>query len=102
MPEFSTPFSVKHSDRKLTNEELIRAIKYSIAAEYEASQIYEQLAESTDYQNAKIVLQEVSDDEKVHVGCFKKLLDILYPEGKEFEKQGEEEISVLLNQKTSS
>ena len=97
MPEFSTPFSVKHSDRKLTKEELIRAIKFSIAAEYEAAQMYEQIAESIDDEKIKIVLNEVADDEKVHVGCFKKALDILYPKEREYEKQGEDEISKLLN-----
>lgn len=97
MPEFSTPFSVKHSDRKLTKEELIRAIRFNIAAEYEASQMYEQLAESIDNEDVKTVLHEVADDEKVHVGCFKKVLDILYPKEKDFEKQGEDEIVHLLN-----
>ncbi|MFO7785517.1 MAG: hypothetical protein R6V25_12870 [Desulfatiglandales bacterium] len=41
MPNFSC-------STKLTHEELIRAIRYSIAAEYEAIQLYMQLAESTD------------------------------------------------------
>ncbi|MCJ7656703.1 MAG: rubrerythrin, partial [Candidatus Atribacteria bacterium] len=36
MPEFGNPFSGLKKDRKLTNEELIRAIRFMIAAEYEA------------------------------------------------------------------
>lgn len=97
MPEFSTPFSVKQSDRKLTKEELIRAIRFNIAAEYEAIQIYEQLSESIDNEDIKKVLDEVAEDEKVHVGCFKKALDILYPKEQDYIKQGEKEISDLLN-----
>ena len=34
MPEFSTAFSVQKSDRKLTHQELVRAIRFMIAAEY--------------------------------------------------------------------
>ena len=56
MPEFANPFSGLACDRKLTLEELIRAIRYMIAAEYEAVQLYMQLAESTDDELAKAVL----------------------------------------------
>jgi hypothetical protein len=38
MPEFGHPFSGLASDRKLTHEELVRAIRFMIAAEYEAVQ----------------------------------------------------------------
>lgn len=44
MPEFGTPFAGLKHDRKLTKAELIRAIRYMIAAEYEAIQLYMQLA----------------------------------------------------------
>ena len=36
MPNFESPFSGLAKDRKLTDEELIRAIRFIIAAEYEA------------------------------------------------------------------
>ena len=48
MPEFEPPFSGRANVRKLTNEELIRTIRFMVAAEYEAIQLYMQLAESTD------------------------------------------------------
>ena len=44
MPEFGTPFSGLAKDRKVTKEELIRAIRFMIGAEYEAIQLYMQLA----------------------------------------------------------
>lgn len=53
MPEFATPYSVKRSERKLTNEELIRAIRFSIAGEYEAIQLYEEIAETIDNEESK-------------------------------------------------
>ena len=59
MPEFANPFSGLACDRKLTPEELIRAIRYMIAAEYEAVQLYMQLAESTDDELAKAVLVDM-------------------------------------------
>jgi rubrerythrin len=47
MPDFGSSFSGLANDRKLKDEELIRAIRFMIAAEYEATQLYMQLAEST-------------------------------------------------------
>ena len=44
MPTFGTPFSGLSNDRKLTNQELVRAIRFLVAAEYEATQLYMQLA----------------------------------------------------------
>ena len=38
MPEFGTPFSGNKSDKKLTPAELIRSIRFMVAAEYEAVQ----------------------------------------------------------------
>lgn len=40
MPEFGTVFSSLANDRKLRDEELMRAIRFMIAAEYEAIQFY--------------------------------------------------------------
>ena len=99
MPEFSHVFSVKHSDRKLTKEELIRAIRFSIAAEYEAVQIYMQLAESIDDQDAIKVLRDVSEEELVHAGEFLKLLYRLNPEEERHYREGFEEVEELIGGK---
>gem|GEM_PF-6109810 len=34
MPEFGSPFSGLANDRKLTHEELVRAIRFMVATEY--------------------------------------------------------------------
>ncbi len=99
MPEFSSVFSVKHSDRKLSREELIRAIRFSIAAEYEAVQIYMQLAESIDDQDAIKVLRDVSEEELVHAGEFLKLLYRLNPEEERHYREGFEEVEELIGGK---
>jgi rubrerythrin len=71
MPEFANPFTVLKNDRKLTNPELVRAIRLMIAAEYEAIQLYMQLAESTDNELAKEVLIDIANEERVHAGEFR-------------------------------
>ena len=38
MPDFGTPFSGLALDRKVTDAELVRAIRFMVAAEYEAVQ----------------------------------------------------------------
>ena len=68
MPEFSNAFNGLKHEKKLTEEELIRAIRFMIAAEYEAIQLYTQLAESTDNELAREVLYDIADEEKVHAG----------------------------------
>jgi len=92
MPEFGHPFNVKKSDRKLTEEELARSIRMMIAAEYEAIQLYQQLAESTDNKLAQDVLIDIANEEKVHAGEFLRLLRELDPEEEKFYQEGYEEV----------
>ncbi|MEE4313694.1 MAG: ferritin family protein [Desulfofustis sp.] len=92
MPEFGHPFSVLKQDRLLTHKELVRAIRFMIAAEYEAIQLYQQLAESTDNVLAQNVLQDIADEEKVHAGEFLRLLKELEPDEERFYQQGAEEV----------
>ncbi|MFW5836882.1 MAG: ferritin family protein [Desulfovibrionaceae bacterium] len=98
MPDFADPFAGLALDRKLTDQELIRAIRYSIAAEYEAIQLYMQLAESTDNELAKTVLADIADEEREHVGEFLRLLKELDPEEMEFYKSGEEEVQEMIDE----
>ncbi|SHI19515.1 ferritin family protein [Desulfosporosinus lacus] len=92
MPDFGNPFSGLAKDRKLTDQELIRAIRFMISAEYEAIQLYMQLAESTDNELAIEVLKDIADEEKVHAGEFLRLLKELAPDEEEFYKEGAQEV----------
>jgi rubrerythrin len=92
MPEFGSPFSGLALDRKVTEPELIRAIRFMIAAEYEAIQLYMQLAESTDNELAKEVLKDIADEERVHAGEFMRLLYHLDPEEEGYYKEGFDEV----------
>lgn len=44
MSELSSPFSGPVKSEKITDEELVRAIRFMIAAEYETIQLYRQQA----------------------------------------------------------
>jgi rubrerythrin len=97
MPEFSNPFTVLKSDRKLTHAELVRAIRFMIAAEYEAIQLYQQTAESTDDELAKKVLIDIANEEKEHAGEFLRLLRELDPHEENFYKEGYEEVEEMID-----
>jgi rubrerythrin len=86
------------NDRKLTDEELIRSIRFMIAAEYEAIQLYQQTAESTDNKLAKEVLLDIADEEKEHAGEFLRLLRELDPKEEEFYKEGYEEVEEMIEE----
>lgn len=92
MPEFGSPFAGMASDRKLTHDELVRAIRFMIAAEYEAIQLYMQLAESTDNKLAIEVLKDIADEERVHAGEFLRLLHELDGDEQGFYDEGAEEV----------
>lgn len=96
MPEFGTPFSGLANDRKLTREELVRAVRFMVAAEYEAIQLYLQLAESTDEPLARAVLRDIADEERVHAGEFLKLLSHLAPDEERLYAQGAAEVEDMI------
>ena len=92
MPDFNTIQNVYSPDRKLSPVEILRAIKFSISAEYEAIQLYQQIMENTNNKNVIKALAEITEDEKKHVGGLNKLLEILSPEDNKIYQMGAEEI----------
>jgi rubrerythrin len=98
MPEFGNPFAGMTAARKLTPEELVRAIRYTVAAEYEAVQLYMQLAESTDNKVARAVLKDVADEEIIHAGEFLRLLKELAPDEQGFYAEGAEEVEEIMKE----
>ncbi|ABK16182.1 ferritin family protein [Syntrophobacter fumaroxidans] len=99
MPDFGTAFSgLALEKRKLTHEELIRAIRFMVAAEYEAVQLYVQLAESIDNELAATVLRDIAEEEIVHAGEFLRLLKELAPEEEGFYKKGAEEVEEMIRE----
>jgi rubrerythrin len=95
MPEFAQPFSGRAQKTLLTDGELVRSVRFMVAAEYEAVQMYMQLAESTDNALAKAVLIDIADEERVHAGEFLSLLCELAPGERELYEEGREEVEEI-------
>jgi len=91
MPEFAEISNVYSPAKKLNEVEMLRAIKFAIASEFEAIQLYQQIMESTDNEDVKNVLDEITNDEKHHAGGLYKLLDILSPEDEKEYQHGVQE-----------
>ncbi len=96
MAVFGSPFSGLANDRKLTDAELIRAIRLLVATEYEATQLYIQLAESTGNKLAIAVLKDIANEELVHVGEFLRLLHELAPDEEKFYAEGAKEVEKVI------
>jgi len=95
MPEFVNPFSGVVPGRKLTKRELTRAVRLMLAAEEEATHLYEAVADATDDPLAKEVLQDIANEERVHVGEFQRLLSILLPDEEKWLADGAAEVNVM-------
>jgi rubrerythrin len=98
MPDFGSPFSGLANSKKLTSDELIRAIRFMVAAEYEATQLYMQLAESTDNKLAVAVLRDIADEERVHAGEFLRLLYELAPDEERLYAKGAKEVKEIIEE----
>ncbi len=98
MPNFSSSCNVKNCDKKLSEEEIIRAIRFNIAAEYEATQLYQQVAEATDNELVKKVVLDIADEERVHAGELLKLLIHLCPEESKHYADGAKEVEEMMEE----
>ncbi len=97
MPAFENASSVLSFEGKtISKDELIRAIRFFIAAEYEAIQMYTQIAEMTDNKLAKEVLLDIAEEEVVHAGEFLRLLKELSPDEWEKYKKGFKEVEEMI------
>jgi rubrerythrin len=67
-----------------------------VAAEYEVTQLYVQLAESTDNALAVKVLKDIAKEERVHAGEFLRLLRELAPNEEEFYADGAKEVEKVI------
>lgn len=78
--------------KKLDGREIARAIRLSIAAEHDATHLYELIADSTDNEDVKKVMSHVAAEEKVHVGEFMELLKKFDPEDEKLLEEGTKEV----------
>jgi rubrerythrin len=92
MPEFVNPFSGMAPGRKMTLNELIRALRLNLAAEEEAVHLYQAHADATDNELAKAVLLDIADEERVHAGEFQRLINLLVEDEAELLAEGAAEV----------
>lgn len=95
MPNFANPFQ-GNVNRKLTDEELIQAVRLDIAGELEAIYLYDAHVQATDNEIAKKVIADIRDEEKAHVGELMALLRILDPEEARHFAEGESEVKEMI------
>jgi rubrerythrin len=84
--------NVKELDT-LSDRELARAIRDAIIAEQDAVKQYEVIADSTSNEKAKKVLQDISDEEKIHVGELLELLKGIDSSDDNFLEEGRKEVN---------
>ncbi len=95
MPTFTDPFNQMTPGRKMTKRELVRALRLNIAAEEDATSLYEAHADATDDPLAKKVLQDIADEERVHVGEFQRLISILLADEDKWLADGAAEVNEM-------
>ena len=76
----------------LTDREVARAIRDAVIAEEGAINQYETVVDSTENEKVKEVLQEIADEEKVHVGELQTLLSMLLEDEDELLEEGASEV----------
>lgn len=95
MGAFPNPFPGNVA-RKMSNAELMQALRHDIAGELEAIFLYDAHYHATDDPAAKAVLADIRDEEKVHVGELITLMRYLDPKEAEFFFEGEGEVNEML------
>jgi len=95
MPEFMNPFIGLMPDHKLNDRELGRALRLALSAEEEAIHLYEALADASDNELVNAVLQDIANEEKVHVGEFQRLLKVLFSDEERWLTKGAAEVDDL-------
>lgn len=71
-------------------------LRIAIIAEYDAINLYEQMAEVSSDLNVKKVLLDIANEEKQHIGEFETLLKNIDLEHQHFKEEGKEEVENLV------
>ena len=97
MGAFPNPFP-GNVERKMSNAELMQALRHDIAGELEAIFLYDAHVMATDDPLAKAVLADIRDEEKVHVGELTTLMRHLDPKEAALFLDGENEVKEMLEE----
>lgn len=77
-------------------DDIKKAIRLSIAAELDASNLYEMIAEGCSDEKVRKLMMDIANEEKVHAGEFMKLLKVIDEEEGKYWDEGEEEAAGLI------
>jgi rubrerythrin len=89
--DFTNLSTISSPKRFLNNRELERALRLSICAEHDATQLYESMADSVQDEKLKKLFQDIANEEKVHVGEFEKILQSLDKTDEKLVEKGKDE-----------
>ncbi len=95
MPTFTDPFNQMTPKRTMTKRELVRALRADIAAEEDATSLYEAHVDATNDPLAKKVLQDIANEERVHVGELQRLISILLEDEDDWLAHGTAEVDEM-------
>ena len=98
MAQLGDPF-VGNVPRKISQEELLQALRTDVAGELEAIIVYDAHVMATDDDRVKKVLGSIRDEEKQHVGELLSLIRMLDAKETEYFDKGAAEVSELLGAK---
>ncbi len=90
------PIDVDKIKKEDIDRELLRV---SIMAELDAISLYEQMANITDNEDLKVVLLDVAQEEKTHVGEFQTMLLRMDEEQVQELEKGKKEVEELTGKK---
>jgi len=99
MAQFIDPFPGVIPDRPLSDGELVRTLRMSLAAEHEAVHLYLAQAEATNNKLAKKVLTDIANEERVHAGEFMRLIAILTGDEDKYLAKGKKEVDEMAGEK---
>lgn len=84
-------------DKTLDERELARVIRLSISAEHDAVHLYELIADASDDEDVKKVMQSIANEEKVHTGELQGLLKKFDKDSQKFLEEGSNEVEDIIN-----
>lgn len=93
--DFSTIAPTLTPEKKLSPREITRVIRQSIAAELDAIHLYELIVDSSEDKNIRKILQDIANEEKVHVGELEQLLKNFDIDVEKFTEEGKKEVEEM-------
>ena len=85
------------SRKKLDKEGVAQAIRLAIIGELDAINLYLQLAQAIEDQGIKRVLQDIAEEEKIHVGELLEVLKRIDEEQAKALEKGAREVSEIMS-----